>query len=68
MCSFALAGGGVVSAIATIRKNGKEYYTTRCQERANDFFDKNERFAEYLELYMYSLGKMAGSIKLNVEG
>ena len=42
---------GVIAAIALVRKNGKESYTVHCQKRARDFFDKNERFAEYITLY-----------------
>ena len=42
---------GLVTAIATIRKNGKPFYTEHCQKRAHDWFDKDARFAEYIKLY-----------------
>lgn len=42
---------GLVTTIATIKKNGKKFYTINCQKRAQDRFDKNARFAEYIELY-----------------
>ena len=42
---------GLVTAIATIRKNGKPFYTEHCQKRAHDWFDKDPRFAEYIKLY-----------------
>lgn len=42
---------GLVSAIARMRKNGKQSYTLQCQKRAHDSFDKEARFAEYVELY-----------------
>jgi len=34
-----------------VRKNGKQFYTAHCQKRAQDWFDKDARFAEYVELY-----------------
>lgn len=46
---------GLIAAIKTIRKNGKEYYSAKCRQRAEDFYDKNDRFAEYIELYKSSL-------------
>ncbi len=42
---------GLALAIETVRKKSKEHYTTNCRKRANDLFDKNSRFAEYVELY-----------------
>jgi putative colanic acid biosynthesis glycosyltransferase len=42
---------GLVAAIATVRKNGKEFYTEQCQTWAKKRFNKDARFAEYLELY-----------------
>ena len=41
----------LVTAIATIRKKGKKLYTAHCQKRAQDWFDKDTRLAEYIELY-----------------
>ena len=42
---------GLIAAIAMVRKNGKKSYTVHCQNRARNFFDKNERFADYIALY-----------------
>ena len=41
---------GLIAAIAMVRKNGKKSYTVHCQNRARNFFDKNERFADYITL------------------
>lgn len=46
---------GLVAAVAMARKNGKESYATNCRRRATDHFDKDARFAEYLELYKEAL-------------
>ena len=42
---------GLVAAIATVRKNGKESYAAHCQKRVKDHFDKDARFADYFNLY-----------------
>jgi putative colanic acid biosynthesis glycosyltransferase len=42
---------GLVAAIATVRKVGKAAYTARCRKCAEDRFDKDARFGEYLDLY-----------------
>ncbi len=42
---------GLVTAVATVRKNSKQFYTAYCEKHAHDWFDKNARFAEYIELY-----------------
>ncbi len=41
----------LIAAIAIVRKNGKDFYTAKCRKRAQDRFDKDARFAEYIELY-----------------
>jgi hypothetical protein len=46
---------GLLDAIENIKNNGKEHYSNSCRERAVNFFDKNVRFAEYIDLYQ-SLG------------
>lgn len=38
-------------AVEAIRKNGKNYYSTSCRERAEKFYNKDERFKDYIELY-----------------
>jgi glycosyltransferase involved in cell wall biosynthesis len=39
------------NAIDTIKSKGKSFYAESCRERAVKMFNKNERYAEYLELY-----------------
>jgi len=41
----------LLSAIATVKACGKAAYTAACRQRAEDHFDRNARFAEYLALY-----------------
>jgi glycosyltransferase involved in cell wall biosynthesis len=42
---------GLVAAIALMRKAGKAAYSIQCQKRAVEWFDKDARFAEYVDLY-----------------
>ena len=42
-------------AIVTIKENSKEKYTLSCRNRAEKYFDKNDRFKEYLDLYKTQL-------------
>lgn len=42
---------GLLSAARTIREKGKEHYQAKCREYALAHFKKEERYAEYLELY-----------------
>ena len=48
---------GLIKAIVTVRKNGKEFYSKKCQKRAKEFFDKDVRFAEYVSQYEESINK-----------
>lgn len=41
----------LVSAIKTIRKNGKEYYSNSCKNRVKSLYDKRDRFLDYIKLY-----------------
>lgn len=41
----------VVNAVNEIRMKGKSFYSKACRERALTYFDKNKRFAEYVDLY-----------------
>lgn len=43
-------------AVETIRKNGKHCYSTNCRERAVKFYNKDERFKDYIDLYENILG------------
>lgn len=42
---------GLVAAIDQIRSNGKSFYSANCRKRAEDFFNKDDRFQDYVELY-----------------
>ena len=42
---------GLVAAIAKVRENGKGFYSAKCRQRAVEQYNKDVRFAEYLELY-----------------
>lgn len=48
---------GVVAAINMVREKGKETYTQSCRERAVQYFNKEDRYAEYLQLYKEILNK-----------
>lgn len=38
-------------AIETVKKKGKEFYSDACRTRAVKYFNKNDRFNEYVDLY-----------------
>jgi glycosyltransferase involved in cell wall biosynthesis len=41
----------LTEAIEEIKQNGKTYYSESCRKRAETFFNKDEKYKEYLELY-----------------
>lgn len=41
----------VIDAIGVIKKNGKNYYSRACRQRAVERFNKDERCLEYISLY-----------------
>lgn len=41
----------LLSAITEIIANGKEYYATACRERVDQYYNKDDRFNDYVELY-----------------
>ena len=43
--------GQLCEAIETIRKNGKHCYSASCRERAEKFYNKDDRFKDYIDLY-----------------
>lgn len=43
--------GGLVSAIATVKTKGKDWYTAYCQQHVKKWFDKNVLLKNYLDLY-----------------
>ncbi|MEI6513429.1 MAG: glycosyltransferase family 4 protein [bacterium] len=51
---------GLVEAIGIVRSNGKEFYSAKCRQRAVDHFDKDVRFAEYIELYKSAVEENSG--------
>lgn len=42
---------GVANAITTILNRGKNDYSHACRKRAEDFYDKNKNYQEYLDIY-----------------
>ena len=48
---------GMVSAIEKICQEGKETYSKACRDRAVQYFNKEERFQEYIDLYNQILSK-----------
>lgn len=47
----------LLNAIATIKKHGKAYYSENCRKRTEEYFNKDDRYQEYLELYEEILSK-----------
>jgi glycosyltransferase involved in cell wall biosynthesis len=45
----------LLNAIETIKKKGKEFYSEACRKRAVNYFNKKERFQEYIDLYEKSI-------------
>lgn len=41
----------LVEAIYTIKKNGKQYYSDACVNRAHRLYKKEDRYKEYIDLY-----------------
>lgn len=39
------------TAIEVVRKNGKHFYSDSCRERAVKFYNKDDRFKDYIDLY-----------------
>ena len=44
-------------AILAVLQNGKPFYQNNCRKRAEELFDKNKRYLDYLFLYKQLLGK-----------
>lgn len=42
---------GLVNVIRHVKKVGKESFSVACRKRAVEFFNKDDRFKEYLDLY-----------------
>ena len=43
------------AAIMEIIANGKDFYSAACRKRAEDLYNKDDRFQEYLDLYQHLL-------------
>ena len=41
----------VVKVINEVREKGKEFYSEKCRERAVSYFNKDDRFMDYIQLY-----------------
>ena len=48
---------GIVNAINYIRASNSEAYSKACRKRAEELYDKNKSFAQYIELYESLLNK-----------
>jgi glycosyltransferase involved in cell wall biosynthesis len=48
---------GIRTAIDTVKSKGKACYSEACRERAVKMFNKNDRYAEYIQLYEQLLEK-----------
>ncbi|MEG2219295.1 MAG: glycosyltransferase, partial [Muribaculaceae bacterium] len=46
---------GVFAAVKIITSNGKAYYSKACRDRAIEYFNKNDRFQDYINLYKNKL-------------
>jgi len=42
---------GLAGAIKKVIEKGKAYYQPLCRERAEKYFNKNERYGDYLRIY-----------------
>ncbi|WP_321518083.1 glycosyltransferase [uncultured Bacteroides sp.] len=42
---------GIIDAVNVVREKGKTFYSNVCRKRALTFFDKSDRYEEYLKLY-----------------
>jgi len=42
---------GLINAINTIKEKGKSFYSTACRARAEQLYDKNDRYIDYIRLY-----------------
>jgi len=42
---------GLIDAIEIVRKKGKDFYSTACRTRVVKYFNKNDRYSEYIDLY-----------------
>ncbi len=48
---------GIRTAIDAVKNKGKSFYSAACRERATKMFNKNDRYAEYIQLYEQMLSE-----------
>jgi glycosyltransferase involved in cell wall biosynthesis len=48
---------GVVQSLHTISEKNRESYREPCRKRAVEYYNKEDRFQDYVELYERMLGK-----------
>lgn len=48
---------GIIQAIEYICSKGKDFYSKACRERAIQFYNKNDRFQDYINLYNELINK-----------
>jgi putative colanic acid biosynthesis glycosyltransferase len=46
---------GLLKAIAAVKLNGKSKYSKACRERVEKYYDKNNKYMDYLNLYKSTL-------------
>lgn len=44
-------------AIYTVQNNGKQYYSSACRNRAETYYNKEDRYQEYVDLYKELISK-----------
>jgi putative colanic acid biosynthesis glycosyltransferase len=49
---------GIENAIDQIKMRGKEFYSNSCVERVNEYYNKNDRFRDYLDLYNSEINQL----------
>ena len=49
--------GGLIEKIELISKQGKRFYQSKCRERAERLYNKDDRYNDYIELYKEILNK-----------
>jgi glycosyltransferase involved in cell wall biosynthesis len=42
---------GILNVVKEVQTKGKSYYNKACRERAVSFYDKDQKYQEYIELY-----------------
>lgn len=48
---------GILTSLNIMISKGKEHYISKCRERAKKFYNENDRFQEYIDLYKQLMNK-----------